>query len=288
MTKIILITGCSKVTGIGFNAAKLLSSAGHTVIATVRNKEALNELNRNSPSNLIFKYLDLSVEDSIRVLVAEIASKYGQIDVLINNAGYGLIGAIEQLSAEQMRRALEVNVVGTLLLTQLVIPLMKEKLSGHIITVSSIHNSRFCHPGRSFYRGCKAILETASEAMSFELVRWNIYVTLFEPGRLTTSITKEQGEKEIDSHHYKILHQRSLQWFQQNTPIPQTGFDVAKQLEMLVAMKNPPFHFQPNELANQYVKKWQGVGKSNEEMESLRQMYVENSEDPSPPIKCKL
>ena len=244
MTKIIVITGYSKITGIGYNTAMLLAKSGHQVIATVRNKDSLTKLNSEHNGNPAFDYLDLANEESISTLINNLISKYGRIDTLINNAGYGLIGAIEQLSIEQIRNALDVNIVGTINLIQHVIPFMKKQSEGHIINVSSIHSTRYCQPARAGYRGSKAFLEVVSEALSLELAHWNIHVSLFEPGRLTTPITKEFGNKNTQDNYNQMLNQRSLEWFKNSTPPPQSGNEVATYLAQLVQMNKPPFHFQ--------------------------------------------
>jgi short-subunit dehydrogenase len=273
MEKVILITGCSKNTGIGYNAALSLAGQNHKVIATIRNKnniENLNELHQREPT---FSYLDLSNEESIQTCVLNIINQYGRIDTLVNNAGYGLIGSIEQLDLSQIRQALEVNIIGTISLIQHVIPHMKDQSSGHIINVSSIHSTRYCQPARMCYRGSKAFIETASEALSFELAQWGINVSLFEPGRLTSSITKEHGNIEIDNESYDKLNKKSMHWFKQNTPPPQDGSEVAKYLVELINMENPPFHYQTGNSTREYAEKWRGLGKSERQHIELKSFY---------------
>lgn len=274
MSKVVLITGCSKTTGIGYNTALSLVTEGRIVIATVRDKNIIDRLNQEHNGNPIFKYLDLANEKSIEHLVNDVIQEYGKIDTLINNAGYGLIGAVEQLTSDQIRNALEVNVVGTISLIQHVIPHMKNKSHGHIIYVSSIHSARYCQPLRSCYRGSKAFIEIVAEALSFELAQCNINVSLFEPGRLTTIISKEFGSKDIDNSHYQNINEKSNQWFRDYTPAPQTGGEVAKFLVQLVKLDNPPFHFQTGNLTTDYVNQWRSEGKSNEQQAKLKEYYI--------------
>lgn len=273
MKKVILITGCSKDTGIGYNAALFLSRFGHEVMATVRNKSSIESLNASGEKHLNFVYLDLSIENSIEVTVSNIIKQYGRIDTLINNAGYGLIGRIEQLGLNQIRQALEVNIVGTISLIQHVVPQMKRQFGGHIINVSSIHSTRYCQPARTCYRGSKAFIETASEALSFELAQWGINVSLFEPGRLTSSISKVHGNIEADKESYEKLNQKSLQWFKQNTPSPQDGSEVAKYLVELVNMEKPPFHYQTGITTREYAEEWRGLGKSEQQHTEIKAFY---------------
>jgi len=190
MSKVILITGCSKESGLGFHLASLLHQKGYQVAPTVRNVE-------HPPKGVgfNFNYLDLTDEASIISTVSNVINQYQQIDVLVNNAAYGLIGAVEQCSSEQLRKVFNTVVVGTLRLTQEILPYMRQQRFGHIINISSIHTTRHCHPLRAGYRGIKAALETMMEALALEVAQWNIYVTNFEPGRLTKSITKEYGNR---------------------------------------------------------------------------------------------
>ena len=131
--KIILITGASS--GIGFDAARTLARQGHRVYAAARRVERMEPLKEDG---VVPVRMDVTDEESMQVCVRTILEKEGRIDVLVNNAGYGYFGAIENVSLEEARKQLEVNVFGLARMCQLVLPSMREQGSGRIINTSSI------------------------------------------------------------------------------------------------------------------------------------------------------
>ena len=172
----VLITGCSS--GIGQAAALALHEAGRTVVATARNPDTLSGL---AGRGLRTMALDVTDESSMHAAV----DAAGPIDVLVNNAGYGLYGTVEQLPMAEIRRQFETNFFGLVRLTQLVLPGMRAAGGGRILNVSSM-GGRATLPGGAFYHASKYAVEALSDALRMEVARFGIDVVLIEPGPVRT------------------------------------------------------------------------------------------------------
>lgn len=183
MDKIIFITGVSS--GFGKEMANEAANAGNTVIGTVRHKEQLEEVDAISPGKTFGYLLDVNDHEKVNEVIKNVVDKFGKIDVLINNAGYGLMGAVEETSMEEARMQMETNFFGALAVTQAVLPFMRENKSGHIIQFSSIAGI-ISAPGLGLYNASKHALEGMSEALSLEVAPLGIKVTLVEPGPFRT------------------------------------------------------------------------------------------------------
>jgi NAD(P)-dependent dehydrogenase (short-subunit alcohol dehydrogenase family) len=173
-----LVTGCSS--GIGAATARNLVKAGYRVYATARDVESLRGL-----EGVVPLALDVTDEDSMKQAVARITSENGRLDLLVNNAGYGLAGAAEETSIDQVRDQFEVNFFGLVRLTQLVLPGMREHGAGTIVNLSSIFG-RLAVPGGAFYMASKYALEAYSEALRLEVASFGVHVVLVEPGPVKT------------------------------------------------------------------------------------------------------
>ncbi len=176
----ILITGCSS--GIGHSAAMALHRAGRTVYATARRPDSIADLAELGIRTLA---LDVTDEASMQTAVGTIESGAGPIGVLINNAGYGLYGPVEQVSMDEVRRQFETNFFGLVRLTQLVLPGMRTAGRGRILNVSSM-GGRVTLPGGAFYHASKYAVEGLSDALRMELAQFGIDVVLIEPGPVRT------------------------------------------------------------------------------------------------------
>lgn len=172
MTKKVLITGASS--GIGHATAVELKKAGYEVYATARRTDRMDDLQALGIHTLA---LDVTDDASMKAAV----KKIGTIDVLINNAGYGSYGALEDISIEEARNQFEVNVFGLARLTQLVIPGMRRAKQGTIINISSI-GGRFGESFGTWYHASKYAVEGLSESLALELAPYNIHVVAVEPG----------------------------------------------------------------------------------------------------------
>ena len=179
MSKVVLITGCS--TGIGRDLAQRLTGAGYTVVATARKVETLEAI----PAALKLP-LDVTSPDSVQQAVEQTLQRFGQIDVLVNNAGYGLRGVVEEISDEQARQVYDVNVFGVIRMVRAVAPHMRKQKSGRIINISSIVG-KVVVPVNGLYSSTKFALEALSNALRLELAPFGIQVVVIEPGSIKTN-----------------------------------------------------------------------------------------------------
>ena len=180
MTKVILITGASS--GIGFDAARTLARQGHRVYAAARRVERMEPLREDG---VVPVRMDVTDEESMQACVRTILEKEGRIDVLVNNAGYGYFGAIENVTLEEARKQLEVNVFGLARMCQLVLPSMREQGSGRIINTSSIAGKAVVYFG-GWYHVSKYSVEALSDALRMEVKPFGIDVSIIEPGGIKT------------------------------------------------------------------------------------------------------
>lgn len=178
--KTILITGASS--GIGYDAAQTLAQQGHRVYAAARRLELMEPLKAYGVEVLP---LDVTNETSMRQCVEALIQAEGHLDVLINNAGYGYFGTIENVPMEEARRQLEVNLFGLARLTQLVLPYMRKQGSGRIINTSSIAGKMVVYMG-GWYHVTKYSVEAFSDALRMETKPFGIDVVLIEPGAIKT------------------------------------------------------------------------------------------------------
>ncbi|WP_215844740.1 oxidoreductase [Candidatus Pantoea bituminis] len=181
--KTILITGVSS--GMGRALAQEALAAGHRVVGTVRNREAQQAFEALNAQRAFGRLLDVTDFEHIDEVVEEIESTVGPVDVLVNNAGYGHEGILEESSLEEMRRQFDVNVFGAVAMIKAVLPGMRQRRRGHIINITSM-GSFITLPGISYYCGSKFALEGISETLSKELAPFNIHVTAVAPGSFRT------------------------------------------------------------------------------------------------------
>ena len=178
--KTILITGASS--GIGFDAAKTLARQGHRVYAAARRVALMAPL---EPLGVQILNMDVTDEASMRQGVDTVLQAEGRIDVLINNAGYGYLGAIENVTMEEARRQVEVNLFGLARLTQLVLPQMRKQGKGRIINTSSVAGKMVFYMG-GWYNVTKYAVEAFSDALRIETKPFGIDVVMIEPGAIKT------------------------------------------------------------------------------------------------------
>jgi NAD(P)-dependent dehydrogenase (short-subunit alcohol dehydrogenase family) len=179
--KIWMITGASR--GFGAEIAKAVLAAGDKLIATARKVNALDYLRKNP--NVFAFALEVTDEPQAKNAVDAGLKQFGRIDVLVNNAGYGLLGAVEETSAQEVENIYRTNVFGLLNVTRAVLPSMRKQKSGHIINISSI-GGYSSYPGWGVYSSTKFAVEGITESLYGELVPLGIHATVVEPGFFRT------------------------------------------------------------------------------------------------------
>jgi NAD(P)-dependent dehydrogenase (short-subunit alcohol dehydrogenase family) len=194
MTKTVLITGASS--GIGRATALYFQKQGWNVAATMRSPD--QEINRaNSLANLdriICLKLDVTDRHTITDAVAETIARFGAIDVLVNNAGYGMLGAFETSTPEQIQRQFDTNVFGLMETTRAVLPHFRDRKRGVIVNIASI-GGRLAFPLYSLYHATKWAVEGFSESLQHELLAFNIRVKIIEPGPIKTDFYERSADR---------------------------------------------------------------------------------------------
>ena len=180
--KTVLITGASA--GIGKATAEAFAAAGWRVAATMRTPQAFAGF-QDPQKNIAIFPLDVTDPASIAAAVEDVIAAFGHLDVLVNNAGYGLVGPFEAISEAQIRRQFETNVFGLMAMTRAVLPHMRERRAGHIVNVASV-GGRLTFPFYSVYHATKWAVEGFSESLTSELKEFGIHVKIIEPGPIKT------------------------------------------------------------------------------------------------------
>src|SRR5580704_13523145 len=183
MAKVWFITGTSK--GFGRIWAQAALERGDQVVATARDRDTLTPLAEAHGDAVLTLALDVTDKAGVDAAIAAGRERFGRLDVVVNNAGYGLFGAIEEVSEEQARAQIETNLFGALWVTKAALPILREQGSGHIIQVSSIGGIT-AFPGIGAYHASKWALEGFSQALAAEVADFGIHVTLIEPGGFST------------------------------------------------------------------------------------------------------
>jgi NAD(P)-dependent dehydrogenase (short-subunit alcohol dehydrogenase family) len=189
-TKVAIVTGSSS--GIGFETSLLLARNGFFTYATMRNPDKSNkidELKQKEKLPLDVLKLDVTDNKSVNEAIGKVTNEQGRIDVLVNNAGYGLVGPLEELSIQEFKEQFETNVFGVIRVTQSVLPIMRKQRDGTIVNISSIAG-RIGFPLTPAYVSSKFALEGLSESMAYELEQFGIKIILIESGVIKTNFDK--------------------------------------------------------------------------------------------------
>jgi NAD(P)-dependent dehydrogenase (short-subunit alcohol dehydrogenase family) len=181
--KTLLITGVSS--GFGRALAQEALAAGHRVVGTVRSEQAKHEFEALAPASAFGRVLDVTDFEAIDGVVADVETHVGPLDVLVNNAGYGHEGVMEESSLADMRRQFDVNVFGAVAMMKAVLPYMRERRRGHILNITSM-GGFITMPGITYYCGSKFALEGISEALGKEVKPFGIAITAVAPGSFRT------------------------------------------------------------------------------------------------------
>lgn len=242
MRQVALITGCSS--GIGYETALTLARNGFCIYAGVRNTKNSDTLEKKiAKEKLDLNILQLDVNDksSIENAVNQIKTEEKRIDVLINNAGYGLVGFFEELRLDEIRSQFETNFFGVLTVTKKIIPLMREQKSGTIVNISS-GAGQVGFPGISAYVSTKFAIEGFSESLMYELFPFGIRVIIIEPGVIKTNffhncIVPEKSSKKSSSYSNSLKKiQKNIELMQEHATHP---IEVAKVILQALKTDEP-------------------------------------------------
>jgi len=253
--KVWFVTGASK--GLGLTLVKKLLAQDYRVAATSRNVQSLvNEIGDVSDSFLPLE-MSLTDNENVKAAIAESINHFGQIDVVVNNAGFGLMGTLEELSDEEVKNNFEVNVFGSLNVIRNVAPHLRKQLSGHIFNISSIGGYSGGFPGFGIYCSTKFAVAGFTEALAEEMKEFNVHTTLVYPGYFRTDFLTKGSVKTPSNPiaDYKAARENEkahLEGINGNQPN-----DPEKAAEVLIALtkeSNPPVHFFMGKDATHYAK----------------------------------
>ncbi|MGF7036793.1 SDR family NAD(P)-dependent oxidoreductase [Mucilaginibacter sp. OV119] len=249
MSKIILITGASR--GFGKIWAKALLERGDKVAATARNTADLDDLVAAYGDAVFPIQLDVNDRDACLTVVNKVKQHFGRIDTLINNAGFGLFGAIEETTEQQARAQMETNFFGVLWVTQAVVPIMREQGSGHIIQVSSFLGL-VTLPVLGLYNASKYAVNGLSETLASEVKGFGINVSLIEPNGFSTDWAGASAFQTEPNELYTPIKEA---FFKAATPDSWGKPEAtAPAVLALIDSENPPLHFLLGKIAYPGVK----------------------------------
>ena len=269
--KVAIVTGSS--TGIGYETSLILARNGFLTYATMRNLNKSEDMKltvakENLPIQI--KQLDVTEDLSVKNAIQEISSETGRIDVIVNNAGYGLNGAFEDLAMDEVKAQYETNVYGLMRTTQAVLPIMRKQKSGTIVNISS-GAGRFGFPGGSAYVSTKFAVEGLSESMSYELEPFGIKVVIVEPGVIRTNFMDGLviAKKSQDPNSpYSQIMQKIATGFEEMMKNASSPDLVAKVVLNAIRDKNPSLRY----LAGNDVEAWLGGNRKIADEELYKMM----------------
>jgi NAD(P)-dependent dehydrogenase (short-subunit alcohol dehydrogenase family) len=240
MTKIWFITGSSR--GLGRSLTEAVLAAGDKVAATARTPEQLNDLVKKYGDQLYPVKLDVNNHDEVYKAVADTVQHFGRIDVLVNNAGFGIIGAAEAFTEEQFRSQLDTNLYAPIEITRAVLPYMRKQRSGFIMQISSV-GGRVGNAGLTMYQAAKFGLGGFSEALAKEVAPLGIKVTCVEPGGFRTDWAGASMSYAPKVEGYEESVEKRSEYFQSGQFVPLGDPDkAAKVMVKLVDEPQPPVH----------------------------------------------
>lgn len=190
MTKTWFITGING--GLGRQMATQLLERGDRVFGTVRNRDAVADLEQRFTNGLVVDELDVTDTPAVKTLVKEAFARMGRIDVIVNNAGYGLFGVAEGLESASIRHQIDTNLVGPIEVTRTALPFLRAQGGGHITAIST-YGGQATHPGASLYHASKWGMEGFFDSLAAEVAGFNISVTIVEPGGARTAFRQAAG-----------------------------------------------------------------------------------------------
>jgi NAD(P)-dependent dehydrogenase (short-subunit alcohol dehydrogenase family) len=284
MSRIWFITGSSR--GLGRSLTEAVLAHGDQVAATARNPEQLKDLKEKYPDQLLSIALDVTKNEQITNAVEQTIKRFRRIDVLVNNAGFGITGAAEAYTEEQVRSQLETNLYGPIAVTRAVLPYMRKQRSGHIFQVSSI-GGRVASSGLSIYQSAKFGLSGFSEALYKEVHHLGIHVVSVEPGGFRTDWAGSSMSYAPRVEGYESTVDKMADFLSGGNFIPMGDPDkAAKVMIDLIDHPNPPVHLilgseavgilqQADEIRKTEFEKWVPVSKSTDADDAVNFLETE-------------
>lgn len=206
--KIWFITGSSRGFGREWTTAAL--NRGDRVIATARNIDSISDLAEKFPATLLRLRLDVTDRDAVFEILRQAHAHFGRLDVIVNNAGFGLFGAIEETTEAQARAQIETNLFGPLWVTQAALPFLRQQGDGHILNVSSI-SGVVSYPTLGLYQASKWAVEGLTDALAQEVAHFGVKVTLIEPGAYATDWAGSSVDRAPEMPEYQPVRDAFLQ-----------------------------------------------------------------------------
>lgn len=254
---------------MGLEITKAVLAAGDKVVATARSIKELSSIEKlGSPDDVYTTLLDVTDEQQAKEATGQAIEKFGRIDVLVNNAGYGMLGAVEESTDKEVRKMYDVNVFGLLKVTRAILPYMREQRSGHIINISS--GAGLCGAeGWGPYCSTKFAVEGITESLAPELAPLGIHVTAIEPGYFRTNFLDAtalvRSDTVIEDYSETVGKMRTLAT-QYNKNQPGDPAKIAQAIIRVVNADNPPVHLPlGNDSLGMYKQKTAAFEQSIEE-----------------------
>jgi len=237
------ITGASK--GLGLSLVKQLLKLGHQVAATSRSLDDLNSAVGENNTNFLALTADLKTATSVNKAVNAAIARFGKLDVVVNNAGYGQAGSLEELSDKESRDNFDINVFGALNVIRSVMPHLRKQGSGHILNISSIAGFIGTFPGFGIYCATKFALNGLTESLATEVKPFGVHVTLVQPGYFRTSFLTTDSLRVPANEIAEYKEVRDVQTLHQNEINGNQPGDPEKAAAVMIKIandQNPPLH----------------------------------------------
>lgn len=270
--RVAVVTGASS--GIGYETSLTLARNGFVTYATMRslNKgENIKSAAEEEKLPLKIVQLDVTDDESVKDAMQSIISEASGIDVLVNNAGYGLVGALEDLAMEEIKSQYGTNLFGVIRVTQAVLPIMRKQKSGIIVNISSAAG-RFAIPGQSAYVSTKFAIEGLSESIAYELEPFGIKVVLIEPGIVKTSMANNmviaKKSQDPSSPYYRLI-ENAVSSIEHGLETRSSPDVVAKVVLKAVTSENPNLRY----LAGKDIETWMEAKRSMSDEEFHKMMF---------------
>jgi NAD(P)-dependent dehydrogenase (short-subunit alcohol dehydrogenase family) len=253
-SRVWFITGASR--GLGRALTEEVLDSGERVLATARRTDKIRDLPRRHPGQAAATALEVTDSAQVRDAVDRALDAFGRIDVLVNNAGYGLLGALEELSDEELRSQFETNLFGLVNVTRAVLPHFRAQRSGHIVQISSL-SGVVPNPGESAYAATKFALEGMSESLAQEVAHLGIRVTIVEPGPVRTEFAGRSLKRAdpIDDYADSVGQVREL-LAQLDGSQPNDPARVAQAIIEATHQDQPPLHLPLGEQAINGIRQY--------------------------------